>query len=65
VTSDQGKRQDPRELKELWERLRDLNEVKQEEKKSRAKNVKGINLIDCVGVRLQSDVTYTYIGSMT
>jgi hypothetical protein len=27
--------------------------------------MKNINSIDCVGVRLQSAVTYTYIGSMT
>jgi hypothetical protein len=25
--------------------------------------MKNINLIDCVGVRLQSAVTYSYIGS--
>jgi hypothetical protein len=35
-------------------------------KKTRAKNMKKkINLIDYVGVRLQSTVTYTYIGSRT
>jgi hypothetical protein len=26
--------------------------------------MKNLSLIDCVGVRLQSAVTYTYIGSM-
>jgi hypothetical protein len=36
VTSDQGG-QDPRQLKELWQRLRDLNEVKTKEKKTRIK----------------------------
>jgi hypothetical protein len=32
---------------------------------TRAKSMKNINSIDCVGVRLQSAVTYTYIGSRT
>jgi hypothetical protein len=27
--------------------------------------MKSINSIDCVGIRLQLDVTYTYIGSTT
>jgi hypothetical protein len=40
------------------------NEVKTR-KKTRAKRVKSINLIDCVGVRLQSVMTYTYIGNRT
>jgi hypothetical protein len=41
------------------------NEVKTRKKKTRGKSVKNINSIDCVDVRLQSVVTYTYIGNMT
>jgi hypothetical protein len=41
------------------------NVEKQEEKKIRAKSMKSINSTDCVGVRLQSIMTYTYIGCRT
>jgi hypothetical protein len=41
------------------------NEVKQEEKKTKAKGVKSIKLIDCVDVILQSVMIYTYIGNST
>jgi hypothetical protein len=54
--------QQPKRL-EWW--LIDLTKVKREEKKTRAKSMKSINLIDYVGVGLQWAVIYTYIGSMT
>jgi hypothetical protein len=47
VASNQGEGQDPQQLKELWQQLRDLNEVKKRRKKIRAKGMKRINLIDC------------------
>jgi hypothetical protein len=56
---------EPQQLKELWQRVVDLIKVKWEEKKTRATSVKNINSIDCVGVSLQSVVTYAYIGSKT
>jgi hypothetical protein len=39
--------------------------MRKKKKKTRAKSVKYINLIDYVGIRLQSAMTYTYIGSRT
>jgi hypothetical protein len=41
------------------------NRSKNEKKKIRAKSMKGVNLINYVGVRLQSGRIYTYIGSRT
>jgi hypothetical protein len=37
VASDQGDGQDPQQLKELWQRLRDLNEVKTRRKENYGK----------------------------
>jgi hypothetical protein len=54
--------QQPKRL-EWW--LIDLINVKREEKKTRAKSMKSITSIDCVGVSLQSAMTYTYIGNRT
>jgi hypothetical protein len=41
------------------------SKTKRKEKKTRAKSMKKINLIDYVDIRLQSTMTYTYIGSRT
>jgi hypothetical protein len=40
VASDQGKGQGPRQLRELWRRLRDLIDKKKMKPKTRAKNIK-------------------------
>jgi hypothetical protein len=41
------------------------NEVKMKRKENYGKSVRSINSVDCVDVRLQSTMTYTYIGSRT
>jgi hypothetical protein len=63
VASDQGEKQDPWQLKELWWQLRDLNEKNSKTRAKVEKKVNCINLIDCVDLFLQSVMTYVYIGS--
>jgi hypothetical protein len=43
----------------------DLIDEKKKETKNYGKSIKNISSIDCIGVRLQSVVTYTYIDSRT
>jgi hypothetical protein len=61
----QGEGQDPCQLKDLWWRQIDVNEVKMRIKENWGKKYERINSIDCVGVSLQSAMTYAYIGSKT
>jgi hypothetical protein len=58
---------EPQQSKGLKRQLRDLINEKEKERKleTRAKSMKRINSIDCVGIRLQSVMTYTYLSSRT